>query len=285
MAYFSDKRSVQQPIPIPRDYVPISFPSGDERYRGRSSSRPYRGESQATNANYYPSSKSHGYPSSSLDDRYYRSSSQQPRGTTTASSYIPSSNYYPSSKSHELRDRYGHSSSDQPTSASQYTPSSNKYHGYDASGSPSRLNNDRYRRSASQEPRGSTNASPYIPSSNDYNPSSGGYDNRYSPGSPSRLTDRYPSRSSSQQPRGSDQYRPTYSRRRSHSYDVSGRGGGPHHIPTATETSGMRTIRASETVPTYVRPSHKQPLIVPIGNGRNGWVVVPTNGQEVRVVV
>ncbi len=269
MAYFSDKRSVQQPIPIPRDYVPISFPSGDERYRGRSSSRPYHGESQ--NANYYPSN---GYPSSSLDDRYYRSSSQQPRGSTTASSYIPSSNYYPSSKS---------------TSASQYTPSSNyypssKYHGYDASGSPSGLNNDRYRRSTSQEPRGSANASPYIPSSNDYNPSSGkshGYDDRYSPDSPSRLD----GRSSSQHPRGSDRYRPTYSRRRSRSYDVSRRGGGPHDVPMATETSGMKTIHASETSPTYVRPSHKQPLIVPISDGRNGWVVVPTNGKEVRVVV
>jgi hypothetical protein len=34
-------------------------------------------------------------------------------------------------------------------------------------------------------------------------------------------------------------------------------------------------IHASDTAPTLVYPSDKQPLVVPINNGTNGWMIIP----------
>ena len=53
---------------------------------------------------------------------------------------------------------------------------------------------------------------------------------------------------------------------------------------THSHSSSYHTVRASPTSPTIVHPSQTHPLMVPIDNGRGGWVVVPAPGHKVKVV-
>ena len=109
-------------------------------------------------------------------------------------------------------------------------------------------------------------------------------------------------------PAPSSNSRPMYNRRRSRSLDLgpqattswahgdrdravqgyvhsAGAGSGTYRSgSTHSHSSSYHTVRASPTSPTIVHPSQTHPLMVPIDNGRGGWVVVPALGHKVKVV-
>ncbi|KAF8147710.1 hypothetical protein B0H34DRAFT_280953 [Crassisporium funariophilum] len=75
---------------------------------------------------------------------------------------------------------------------------------------------------------------------------------------------------------GSSSARPTYSRRRSKSWDPS--------VSRSTSSSNRtyETVHASARHTTVLKPT-SQPVVVPLDEGRGGYVVVPPRGRELKV--